>query len=69
MQTPGPETKAKPKAKKLTDRTSAWKALDFEAEDDQKVRVKKRRKKKMMKKWKIPMTRGTMPKPESLEDS
>ena len=33
-----------------------------------KVRVKKRRKKKMMK-WKIPMTRGTMPKPESLEDS
>jgi len=36
VQTPGPETKAKPKAKKLTDRTSAWKALDFEAEDDQK---------------------------------
>ena len=36
VQTPGPEAKAKPKAKKLTERTSAWKALDFDAEDDQK---------------------------------
>ena len=69
MQTPGPEAKAKPKAKKLTERTSAWKALDFDAEDDQKEgEGEEEEEKKLMKKW-MPMTRGTMPKPESLEDS